>query len=109
MKYALQSPIVTTRVPTATRRATLFKSAGQPADQQKIEPRPPQRRAGEGQSTYKELTDSSSRMRRMVSASSAATDNCRILPHSLAAFDSGIESVTINSSNADFVSFSMAL
>ena len=53
---------------------------------------------------YSELTDSSSRMRRIVSASKPATDNCADLaPHALGArvHDSGIVSVTTSSSSAE--------
>src|SRR5262249_35751951 len=60
------------------------------------------------QSTYSELTDSSSRMRRIVSASSAATDNWRMRPQFFASPDGGIVSVTISSSSADFVILSTA-
>src|SRR5256714_140179 len=53
------------------------------------------------QSTYSELTDSSSRMRRMVSASSSATDSWRMRLARLASAPSGIVSVTTSSSSAD--------
>src|SRR6266480_2614164 len=55
----------------------------------------------ETQSTYSELTDSSSRMRRMVSASSSATDSWRMRLAPVASALSGIVSVTTSSSSAD--------
>src|ERR1700743_3401773 len=61
------------------------------------------------QSTYNELTDSSSRMRRIVSASSAATDNWRMRPQAFACADNGTVSVTTNSSNTIFEIDSTAL
>jgi hypothetical protein len=51
---------------------------------------------------YSELTDSSSLMRRMVSASNPATLNCRIREHAIPASDSGMVSVTTNESNTEF-------
>src|ERR1700733_11141817 len=61
------------------------------------------------QSTYNELTDSSSRMRRIVSASNAATDNWRMRPQAFACGDNGTVSVTTNSSSTDFEIESTAL
>src|SRR5277367_157526 len=61
------------------------------------------------QSTYNELTDSSSRIRRIVSASNAATDNWRMRPQALACGDNGTVSVTTNSSSTDFEIESTAL
>src|ERR1700691_3840181 len=53
------------------------------------------------QSTYSELTEPSSRMRRIVSASSSATDSCRIGPALFAAALNGMVSVTTSSSSAE--------
>ena len=50
----------------------------------------------------RELTESSLLMRRMVSASNPATDSTRIFLHAWASFDSGIVSVTTNSSIEDW-------
>src|SRR3977135_2042402 len=98
MKYALISPVVTTHTPTATRR-----------DAPIVREQKARLLLATHQSTYIELTDSSSRMRRIVSASSAATDNCRMRPQLLAWADSGIVSVTTSSSSADLVILSTAL
>src|SRR5580692_5393086 len=59
-------------------------------------------RGGTVQSTYSELTDSSSLMRRIVSASNPATLNWRIRRQALPLSESGIVSVTTSSSNTDF-------
>src|SRR6185437_4078075 len=53
------------------------------------------------QSTYNELTESSSRMRRIVSASSAATESWRMRLQPRAAAESGMVSVTTNSSSTE--------
>ena len=50
---------------------------------------------------YNELTDSSSLMRRIVSASSAATLNCRIFAQAPPADVNGIVSVTTSSSKTE--------
>src|SRR5690606_2278167 len=53
------------------------------------------------QSTYNELTDSPYAMRRIVSASSSATESWPILPQAFADADNGIVSVTTSSSSAE--------
>ena len=57
---------------------------------------------------YSELTDSSSLMRRMVSANNPATLNCRIRVHAVPASDSGMVSVTTKSSSTEFEMRSIA-
>src|SRR5579864_9822455 len=98
MKYALISPVVTTQCtgrdqtvligPNTFGRTSLIRR------EQKGSARWPHLLLATHQSTYSELTDSSSRMRRIVSANSAATDNCRMRPQAFASADSGIVSVT---------------
>src|SRR6478672_3820040 len=60
------------------------------------------------QSTYNELTDSPYAMRRIVSASSSATESWRILLQALAASLNGIVSVTTSSSSAEASMFLIA-
>src|SRR6185312_270403 len=109
MKYALMSPVVTTHIPTATRRDALSSIS---RNGLRLFQRTCQSTArlllATYQSTYSELTDSSSRIRRIVSASSSATDNCRIWRQLLACADRGIVSVTMSSSSADFEILSTA-
>src|SRR5579863_1309858 len=98
MKYALLGVSVSYSQPCVVRDQTRTPK----------NPQAPRTDGSRAQSTYSELTDPSSRMRRIVSASSSATDSCRMRPALLAAGLNGIVSVTTSSSSAELVILSTA-